>query len=81
MAEARALGAFQERVKSVLGSLLEVLLLEITEAYRQSLCTSHCECFMLNTDTTTSQTWPDPVLNMITLIHACKLSVKRANDK
>ncbi len=55
MAEARALGGFQERVKSVLGSLLELLLLEITEAYRESLCRRHCECLMLNTDTTTLQ--------------------------
>ncbi|KAL1270447.1 hypothetical protein QQF64_029463 [Cirrhinus molitorella] len=47
MAEARALGVFQERLKSLLGSLLEVLLVEITEAYRESLADSmsmnHCE--------------------------------------
>ncbi|XP_073693591.1 uncharacterized protein [Garra rufa] len=47
MAELRALGVFQERVKSLFGSLLEVLLVEITEAYRESLIDSmsinHCE--------------------------------------
>ncbi len=51
MADARALGVFQERVKSLLGSLLEVLLLEITEACRESLCRSRCECLMRNNDT------------------------------
>ncbi len=51
MADARALGVFQERVKSLLGSLLEVLLLEITEACRESSCRSRCECLMRNNDT------------------------------
>lgn len=36
MADMRALGFFQERVKTLLGSLVEVLLSEITEAYRES---------------------------------------------
>ncbi len=44
MSEARALGLFQGRVKALLGSLLEVLLLDITEAFRESLC----ECFISN---------------------------------
>lgn len=48
MADARALGVFQERVKCLLGSLL----LEITEAYRESLCRSRCKSLMLTTDTT-----------------------------
>ncbi|RXN04943.1 zinc finger protein 660-like [Labeo rohita] len=47
MAEVRALGVFQERVRSLFGSLLDVLLVEITEAYRESLADSmnmnHCE--------------------------------------
>ncbi|XP_051948632.1 zinc finger protein 354C-like isoform X2 [Xyrauchen texanus] len=47
MEDVGALGGFQERVKSLLGSLLEVLLVEITEAFRESLthnmCMKHCE--------------------------------------
>lgn len=47
MADVRALGVFQERVKSLFGSLLDVLLVEITEAYRESfadtMCKRHCE--------------------------------------
>ncbi|XP_051580438.1 zinc finger protein 160-like [Myxocyprinus asiaticus] len=47
MEDVAALGGFQERVKSLLRSLLEVLCDEITEAFRESLthniCTKHCE--------------------------------------
>ncbi|ROL42481.1 hypothetical protein DPX16_9604 [Anabarilius grahami] len=42
MADARALGVFQKRVKSLFGSLLDVLLVEITEAYKESLADSMC---------------------------------------
>jgi len=48
MTDVRALSVFQERVKSLLGSFLDVLLVEITEAYRESfadsMCLSHCKC-------------------------------------
>ncbi|XP_067256020.1 zinc finger protein 8-like isoform X1 [Chanodichthys erythropterus] len=52
MADVRALGVFQKRVKSLFGSLLDVLLVEITEAYRESLadsmCINHCEQCAIN---------------------------------
>ncbi|CAM4529707.1 unnamed protein product [Leuciscus chuanchicus] len=47
MTDVRALSVFQERVKSLFGSFLDVLLVEITEAYRESfadsMCINHCE--------------------------------------
>ncbi|XP_051555548.1 zinc finger protein 615-like [Myxocyprinus asiaticus] len=47
MEDVGALGVFQERMKSLFGSLLEVFLSEITEVFRESLthnmCTKHCE--------------------------------------
>ncbi|XP_039508418.1 zinc finger protein 765-like isoform X2 [Pimephales promelas] len=47
MTDVRALSVFQERVKSLFGSFLDVLLVEITEAYRESfadsMCLSHCD--------------------------------------
>ncbi|XP_067285268.1 zinc finger and SCAN domain-containing protein 5B-like [Pseudorasbora parva] len=42
MADVRALCVFQERVKSLFGSLLDVLLVDITEAYRESFADSMC---------------------------------------
>ncbi|XP_077058196.1 uncharacterized protein LOC143710837 [Siphateles boraxobius] len=47
MTDVRALSVFQERVKSLFGSFLDVLLVEITEVYRESfadsMCIHHCE--------------------------------------